>query len=81
MGFADEAQVEAFLKQAPVFEKQLVDDGIGLFKYWLTTGQVNQEERLRERLEDRVKRWKLSPIDLAARDKYDAYTQAREAML
>jgi polyphosphate kinase 2 (PPK2 family) len=42
---------------------------------------VNQEERLRERLEDPLKRWKLSPIDLAARDKYDAYTQAREAML
>ncbi len=81
MGFADDAQVEAFLKQAPVFEKQLVYDGILLFKYWLTTDQVNQEERLRERLEDPLKRWKLSPIDLAARDKYDAYMQAREAML
>ena len=81
MGFADDAQVEAFLKQAPVFEKQLVYDGILLFKYWLTTDQAQQEERLRERLEDPLKRWKLSPIDLAARDKYDAYTQAREAML
>ncbi len=81
MGFASDAQVEAFLKQAPIFEQQLVDDGILLFKYWLTTDQVNQEERLRERLEDPLKRWKLSPIDLAARDKYDAYTEAREAML
>ena len=81
MGFADDAQVEAFLKQAPVFEKQLVYDGILLFKYWLTTDQAQQEERLRERLEDPLKRWKLSPIDLAARDKYDAYMQAREAML
>ncbi|RGP42057.1 Polyphosphate kinase [Altererythrobacter insulae] len=81
MGFAEQAQVDAFLKQAPVFEQQIVDDGILLFKYWLTTDQVNQEERLRERLEDPLKRWKLSPIDLAARDKYDAYTQAREAML
>lgn len=81
MGFADEAQVEAFLQQAPVFEKQLVDDGILLFKYWLTTDQDNQEERLRERLDDRLKRWKLSPIDLAAREKYQAYTDAREAML
>ncbi|NQX93478.1 MAG: polyphosphate kinase 2, partial [Erythrobacter sp.] len=52
-----------------------------LFKYWLTTDQENQEERLRERLEDPLKRWKLSPIDLAAREKYDAYTEAREAML
>ena len=81
MGFADDAQVEAFLKQAPVFEQQLVDDGILLFKYWLTTDQSNQEERLRERLQDPLKRWKLSPIDLAARDKYDAYTKAREDML
>jgi polyphosphate kinase 2 len=81
MGFADEDQVDAFLKQAPVFERQLVDDGILLFKYWLTTDQAQQEERLRERLDDPLKRWKLSPIDLAARGKYDAYTDAREAML
>nr|WP_061926695.1 polyphosphate kinase 2 [Altererythrobacter epoxidivorans] len=81
MGFTDEAQVDAFLKQAPVFEKQLVDDGILLFKYWLTTDQSLQEERLAERLDDPLKRWKLSPIDLAAREKYQAYTDAREAML
>lgn len=81
MGFCEEAQVERFLDQAPVFEKLLTDDGILLFKYWLTTDQANQEERLRERLDDPLKRWKLSPIDLAAREKYDAYTQAREAML
>ncbi|QYJ07478.1 polyphosphate kinase 2 [Qipengyuania flava] len=81
MGYADDAQVELFLKQAPTFERMLVDDGIHLFKYWLTTDQAQQEERLRERLEDPLKRWKLSPIDLAARDKYDAYTDAREAML
>ena len=81
MGYCSEAQAEAFLKQAPVFEKQLTDDGILLFKYWLTTDQANQEERLRERLDDPLKRWKLSPVDLAARDKYDDYTKAREAML
>jgi polyphosphate kinase 2 (PPK2 family) len=52
-----------------------------LFKYWLTTDQDRQEQRLKERLDDPLKRWKLSPIDLAARDKYDAYTEAREAML
>ena len=50
-------------------------------KYWLTTDQAQQERRLRERLEDPLKRWKLSPIDLAAREKYDAYTKAREDML
>lgn len=81
MGYASEDQVAAFLEQTPVFEKQLVDDGILLFKYWLTTDQDRQEERLKERLEDPLKRWKLSPIDLAARGKYDAYTEAREAML
>ena len=81
MGYCSEEQAEAFLEQAPVFEKQLTDDGILLFKYWLTTDQDEQEERLRERLEDPLKRWKLSPVDLAAREKYDAYTKAREAML
>src|SRR5690606_2475053 len=59
----------------------LVDDGILLFKYWLSCDQEKQEERLAERLADPLKRWKLSPIDLAARDKYDEYTAAREAML
>ncbi|MCA0903174.1 polyphosphate kinase 2 [Qipengyuania aquimaris] len=81
MGFADEGQVQDFLRQAPAFEKLLVDDGILLFKYWLGTDQAKQEERLRERLEDPLKRWKLSPIDLAARGKYDDYTRAREDML
>ncbi|WP_299196143.1 polyphosphate kinase 2 [uncultured Erythrobacter sp.] len=81
MGYCSEEQAEAFLEQAPIFEKQLTDDGIFLFKYWLTTDQDEQEERLRERLDDPLKRWKLSPVDLAARDKYDAYTDAREAML
>ena len=81
MGFASEEQVAKFLREAPVFERMLVDDGILLFKYWLTTDQDKQEERLRERLDDPLKRWKLSPIDLAARERYEAYTEAREAML
>jgi polyphosphate kinase 2 len=81
MGYASPAQVDAFLKAVPAFEKLLVDDGILLFKYWLATDQEQQEERLRERLDDPLKRWKLSPIDLAAREKYDDYTKAREAML
>jgi polyphosphate kinase 2 len=81
MGYANDREVAQFLRQAPTFEKMLIDDGILLFKYWLATDQEKQEERLRERLDDPLKRWKLSPIDLAARDKYDAYTDAREAML
>ena len=81
MGFADAAQVAAFLKAAPLFEQQLVNDGILLFKYWLTSDQACQEERFAERVADPLKRWKLSPIDLAARTKYADYTAAREAML
>ncbi|HZF45430.1 MAG TPA: polyphosphate kinase 2 [Sphingomonadaceae bacterium] len=81
MGFASQPQVDAFLRQVPIFEKQLVDDGIVLFKYWLTTDQAEQEERLAERYDDPLKRWKLSPIDLVAREKYIAYTAAREEML
>ncbi len=81
MGFASDAQVKAFLQQAPAFEKLLADDGILLFKYWLCCDQDKQEERFAERLEDPLKRWKLSPIDVEARRHYDDYTRAREAML
>jgi polyphosphate kinase 2 len=81
MGFSTAEQVDAFLDQAPKFEKLLVDDGVLLFKYWLTCDQDEQEARLRERAEDPLKRWKLSPIDLVAREKYADYTAAREAML
>ena len=81
MGFTAGDKVARFLEEAPKFEKMLVDDGILLFKYWLATDQAEQEERLAERLDDPLKRWKLSPIDLAAREKYQAYTDAREAML
>jgi polyphosphate kinase len=81
MGFATDAQVEAFLEAVPRFEKMLVDDGILLFKYWLTCDQAEQEKRFAERLTDPLKQWKLSPIDEAARQKYAEYTEAREAML
>jgi polyphosphate kinase 2 len=81
MGFATDEEVEAFLAAVPGFEKALVDDGILLFKYWLTCDQEKQEERFAERLDDPLKRWKLSPIDQAARQKYADYTAAREAML
>ena len=81
MGFASDVQVKAFLRQAPAFEKLLVDDGILLFKYWLCCDQEEQEQRFAERLKDPLKRWKLSPIDVDARKHYDDYTRAREAML
>jgi len=81
MGYATDAQVQSFLQQAPVFERQLVDDGILLFKYWLCCDQAQQEKRFAERREDPLKAWKLSPIDLKARELYGDYTKAREAML
>jgi polyphosphate kinase len=81
MGFCTEDQTAAFLKQVPTFERLLVDDGILLFKYWLTVDQAQQEERFAERREDPLKRWKLSPIDLKAREKYADYGRARDAML
>jgi polyphosphate kinase len=81
MGFATDQQVAAFLEQAPVFEQLLEDDGILLFKYWLTVDQAEQEQRFAERLADPLKRWKLSPIDVKAREKYADYGRARDRML
>ena len=81
MGYCTEDEAQSFLKQAPVFERMLVDDGVLLFKYWLTVDQAEQEERFAERRIDPLKRWKLSPIDQQARAKYADYTRARQAML
>jgi polyphosphate kinase len=81
MGYCTPAQTTAFLKQAPVFERMLVDDGILLFKYWLTVDQAEQEKRFAERQDDPLKQWKLSPVDLQARTKYDEYGRARDRML
>ena len=79
MGFCNDAEYKRWLAQAPVFEKMLVDEGILLFKYWFAVDQAEQEQRFAERVEDPLKRWKISPIDIAARDKYDDYTAARDA--
>ena len=81
MGYCTPAQTDAFLKAAPTFEKMLVDDGIRLFKYWLTVDQAEQEKRFADRQDDPLKQWKLSPVDLQARSKYDEYGRARDRML
>jgi polyphosphate kinase 2 len=81
MGYCTEQETDAFLAAVPDFERQLVQDGILLFKYWLCCDQERQEERFRNRLENPLKRWKLSPIDVQARTRYEAYTEARERML
>ncbi|MEO6226152.1 MAG: polyphosphate kinase 2 [Sphingomicrobium sp.] len=74
-------QTAEFLRAVPEFERQLVDDGVMLFKYWLCCDQDEQEKRLAKRLDSPTKRWKLSPVDVAAREHYRDYTDAREAML
>ena len=81
MGFCTPDQTQDFLNAAPEFERHLVDDGVLLFKYWLCCDQGVQEERFENRLHNPVRRWKLSPIDIKAREHYDDYTEARELML
>jgi len=81
MGFCTPDQTQDFLNAAPEFERHLVDDGMLLFKYWLCCDQAVQEERFQNRLNNPTKRWKLSPIDIKAREHYDDYTEAREMML
>jgi len=80
MGYCTEEEYKAFLKQAPMFEKLLTDDGIILLKYWLSVDQQLQEERFAERAADPLKRWKLSPVDLDSRSHYAEYGRARDAM-
>lgn len=81
MGFCTEEEALDFLQATPSFEKQLVDHGITLVKYWLACDQEKQEERFAERRNNPTKRWKLSPIDVEARSRYERYTIAREEML
>ena len=81
MGFSTEADTARFLDEAPGLEKLLVDDGIRLFKFWLTVGREMQIKRLHERRHDPLKRWKLSPIDYAGLELWDEYSAAIERML
>ncbi|HEX3896041.1 MAG TPA: polyphosphate kinase 2 [Rudaea sp.] len=80
MGFCTDAEYARFLTECPILERGMVDDGILLFKYWLAVDQAEQEERFAERAKDPLKRWKISPIDLAARTQYRAYGEARDVM-
>ena len=80
MGFCTDPEYRQFLEQAPIFEKMLVDDGILLYKYRLAADQARQEERFAERADDPLKRWKLTRIDLDARERYQDYGRARDAM-
>jgi len=80
MGYCTKQQYRDFLEQTPIFEQMIVDDGILLLKYWLAVDQEEQEAWFSERVDDPLKRWKLSPIDLKAREHYEEYGRARDAM-
>lgn len=80
IGYCTPEEYLEFTRSAPVFEKMLVDSGIHLFKFWFSVGEAEQRRRFLERKTDPVKRWKLSPTDLTSIDKWEAYTEAKEAM-
>ncbi len=81
MGFCTPEQHEAFLEEAPHFERMIHDDGIRFFKFWLDIGQETQLERFHDRRHSPLKNWKFSPIDIAGVTKWDAYTGARDQMV
>ncbi|WP_026421305.1 polyphosphate kinase 2 [Actinokineospora inagensis] len=81
MGFCTPLEYQRFLRQCPIFENLLVEDGILLRKYWFSVSRAEQERRFRERLENPLKRWKLSPMDLESITRWDDYSRARDDML
>jgi polyphosphate kinase len=80
MGFCDRTDYLEFMRQAPELERMLVRDGVHLIKFWFSVSQDEQRTRFIIRQVDPVRQWKLSPMDLASLDKWDDYTEAKEAM-
>ncbi len=80
MGFCTEKQYQEFFRTCPEFERMLVRSGIILIKYWFSVSDDEQERRFQSRIDDRTKRWKLSPIDLASREKWIEYSIAKDEM-
>jgi polyphosphate kinase 2 len=81
MGFCTPEEHQQFLRDAPVFERMLIENGTRLVKLWLDIGADEQHKRLTERRTDPIKAFKTSPLDAAAQKKWDAYTAARDEML
>ncbi len=81
MGFCTDEQYEEFFRSVPEFEKMLGRSGIQLIKYWFSISDEEQEFRFRCRINDPFKQWKLSPMDLESRKRWEAYTKAKEIML
>ena len=81
MGFCSKEQHRRFLELCPVVEKYIVDGGIQLIKFWLEVGDREQKKRFEARIEDPLRQWKLSPMDLPSRSRWFEYSRARDMML
>ena len=80
MGFCEEHEYEEFMRSVPQFEEMLVRSGIHLIKYWFSVSDEEQERRFQRRLADPTKRWKLSPMDLESRARWEDYSRAKDEM-
>ncbi|MFF7926586.1 polyphosphate kinase 2 [Streptomyces mirabilis] len=81
MGFCTKEEHQLFLRQCPIFERMLVEEGILLRKYWFSVSDAEQQKRFRRRLKDPTRRWKLSPMDLESITRWEAYSRAKDEML
>jgi polyphosphate kinase 2 len=81
MGFCTPQQHALFMRQAPLFEQMLIDDGILLRKYWFSVSDSEQLKRFRSRLDDPVRQWKLSPMDLESINRWEDYSRAKDEMM
>jgi polyphosphate kinase len=80
MGFCTKEEYGRFLHQCPIFERLLVEDGILLRKYWFSVSDVEQQRRFESRLDDPMRRWKLSPMDLESVSRWEDYSRAKDQM-
>lgn len=80
MGFCTEDEYNEFLRTCPEFERMLIRSGIILIKYWFSVSDEEQEKRFQDRIDDPTKRWKLSPMDIASRDRWVEYSKAKDEM-
>lgn len=80
MGFCTAEEYLEFLRTCPEFERMLIRSGITLIKYWFSVSDNVQEKRFKDRIEDRTKRWKISPMDMASREKWVEYSEAKDEM-
>jgi polyphosphate kinase 2 len=81
MGFCNASEVEEFFRSVPEFERMLVRSGIKVIKYWFSITDEEQQFRFMMRIHDPLKQWKLSPMDVESRSRWEAYTKAKEDML